>query len=95
MVASFRKLEALPAGSREAEAFAESLRAEIYSIVRNTDPGPQFRERLRAAMIREFGAGWNGGVFVRSDTNVEDLPGFTGAGPEPDAVQHRRLSTTS
>ena len=43
-------------------------------------PGPRFRERLRAAMAREFGAGFNGGVFIRSDTNVEDLPGFTGAG---------------
>ena len=31
-------------------------------------------------MAREFGADFKGGVFVRSDTNVEDLPGFTGAG---------------
>lgn len=80
MVESFRQLESLPAGSAEAARFGEALRAEIYSIVRNTDPGPRFRERLRAAMAREFGAGFNGGVFIRSDTNVEDLPGFTGAG---------------
>jgi hypothetical protein len=80
MVESFRKLESLPAGSKEADAYAEALRAEIYAIVRNTDPGPRFREGLRAAMAREFGPGFNGGVFVRSDTNVEDLPGFTGAG---------------
>jgi hypothetical protein len=80
MVEGFRKLESLPAGSPEAAAYGESLRAEIYAIVRNTDPGPQFRERLRAAMTKEFGPKWNGGVFIRSDTNVEDLPGFTGAG---------------
>jgi hypothetical protein len=80
MVDSFRQLEALPAGSRAANDFGEKLRAEIYSIVRNTDPGPEFRQRLRAAMAKEFGANFNGGVFVRSDTNVEDLPGFTGAG---------------
>jgi hypothetical protein len=80
MVESFRRLEALPAGSPEATAFAENLRAEIYSIIINTDPGPKFREGLRAAMAREFGADFRGGVFVRSDTNVEDLPGFTGAG---------------
>ncbi|HWS14345.1 MAG TPA: PEP/pyruvate-binding domain-containing protein [Rhodocyclaceae bacterium] len=80
MVESFRRLEALPAGSREAAEFAEKLRAEIYSIIINTDPGPKFREGLRAAMAREFGADFSGGVFVRSDTNVEDLPGFTGAG---------------
>ncbi len=80
MVESFRKLESLPPGSKEAEASGEKLRAEIYSIVRNTDPGPKFREGLRAAMAKEFGRDFNGGVFVRSDTNVEDLPGFTGAG---------------
>lgn len=80
MVESFRKLEAMPSGSPEAEAFGEALRAEIYATIRNADPGPDFRRRLRAAMEREFGAGFNGGVFIRSDTNVEDLPGFTGAG---------------
>ena len=80
MVESFRKLEGMPAGSREAAAFAENLRAEIYSTILKTDPGPQFRDQLRAAMAKEFGADFRGGVFVRSDTNVEDLPGFTGAG---------------
>lgn len=80
MVERFRQLEALPAGSAEAARASEALRAEIHAIVRNTDPGPQFRERLRAAMAREFGADFKGGVFIRSDTNVEDLPGFTGAG---------------
>lgn len=80
MVDSFRQLEALPAGSAEAARFSEQLRAEIYRVVSTTDPGPQFRERLRAAMARELGANFNGGVFIRSDTNVEDLPGFTGAG---------------
>ncbi len=80
MVESFRALEALPAGSANARAFGEKLRAEIYTIVSTTDPGPQFRARLRAAMNKAFGAKFRGGVFIRSDTNVEDLPGFTGAG---------------
>jgi len=80
MVASLRNLEALPPGSPEAADQAEKLRAEIYSTIRNTDPGPEFRKQLRAAMAKEFGADFKGGVFVRSDTNVEDLPGFTGAG---------------
>ena len=80
MVESFRKLETLPAGSREAQQFAEQLRAEIYSTIIRTDPGLQFREQLRAAMAKEFGPNFRGGVFIRSDTNVEDLPGFTGAG---------------
>jgi hypothetical protein len=80
MVASFRKLESLPAGSAEAARYGEALRAEIYDIVAKTDPGPQFRERLREAMVKEFGSTSGFGVFIRSDTNVEDLPGFTGAG---------------
>jgi hypothetical protein len=80
MVESFRTLEAMPAGSREGAEYAERLRAEIYSTILKTDPGPQFGTQLRAAMAKEFGADFSGGVFVRSDTNVEDLPGFTGAG---------------
>jgi len=46
----------------------------------NADPGEEFRERLKAAMAETFGPDGTYGVFVRSDTNVEDLPGFTGAG---------------
>jgi hypothetical protein len=80
MVERFRRLESLPAGSAEARDYGEKLRAEIYAIVSNTDPGPQFRARLRAAMNKTFGPNFRGGVFIRSDTNVEDLPGFTGAG---------------
>jgi phosphoenolpyruvate synthase/pyruvate phosphate dikinase len=80
MSSEFRRLEALPPGSPEEQRASESLRAEIFDVIRTTDPGPGFRTRLRAAMDREFGADFTGGVFVRSDTNVEDLPGFTGAG---------------
>jgi hypothetical protein len=80
MSAEFRRIEAMPQGSAEEQAASEALRAEIYDTVRTTDPGPEFRRRLREAMNREFGAEFRGGVFVRSDTNVEDLPGFTGAG---------------
>lgn len=80
MVGQFRALEALPAGAPATAQASEKLRAEIYRHVRTTDPGPAFREHLKAAMAREFGADFKGGVFVRSDTNVEDLPGFTGAG---------------
>jgi hypothetical protein len=80
MTAEFRRIEAMPQGSPEEHDASDALRAEIYDIVRTTDPGPEFRRRLRDAMDRDFGADFRGGVFVRSDTNVEDLPGFTGAG---------------
>jgi phosphoenolpyruvate synthase/pyruvate phosphate dikinase len=39
-----------------------------------------FEQRFRARLEQTFGADGSFGVFVRSDTNVEDLPGFTGAG---------------
>jgi hypothetical protein len=80
MSAEFRKLGSIPPNSPEELRASEALRAEIYDIIRTTNPEPEFRRRLRAAMNREFGPGFRGGVFVRSDTNVEDLPGFTGAG---------------
>ena len=53
---------------------------QIQQWIVNADPGREFRDRLRAAMEQTFGPDGTYGVFVRSDTNVEDLPGFTGAG---------------
>ena len=80
MVGEFEKLGTLPAGSPEEQRASEALRAELYDLIRTTDPGPEFRRGLKEAMDRELGPDFDGGVFVRSDTNVEDLPGFTGAG---------------
>ena len=57
----------------------ESFRAELYDIIVNTDIGDHYRNELRKAMNNTFG-NTSEGVFIRSDTNVEDLPGFTGAG---------------
>ncbi len=54
--------------------------ARLRQWIQTHDPGPEFRARLRAALASEFGADGSYGAFVRSDTNVEDLPGFTGAG---------------
>jgi phosphohistidine swiveling domain-containing protein len=56
--------------------FLEQIRKWIVQA----DPGEEFRTQLRAAMQDTFGPDGTYGVFVRSDTNVEDLPGFTGAG---------------
>jgi len=78
MVDEFRRIEALPEAQRDPQY--EKLRAELYDLIRNTDPGPAFRESLRREMQRAFGTVDGVGVFIRSDTNVEDLPGFTGAG---------------
>ncbi len=78
MVSEYRRIEQLPAAAQDAEY--EKLRAAIYGLIRNTDPGTAFRDGLRQNMQRTFGTVDGVGVFIRSDTNVEDLPGFTGAG---------------
>lgn len=52
------------------------IRAWILSV----DLAPTFLAALKQKMADEFGEEGSYGVFVRSDTNVEDLPGFTGAG---------------
>jgi hypothetical protein len=77
MVDRYAALAEMPAD--EAAAATNRFRAELYDIILNTEPSTDFRDRLRQAMIDTFGTAEEG-VFVRSDTNVEDLPGFTGAG---------------
>jgi hypothetical protein len=54
--------------------------ARLRKWIQTSDPGTEFRERLEAALASQAGTHRRHGVFVRSDTNVEDLPGFTGAG---------------
>jgi len=54
--------------------------AKLRHWIETCDPGPEFRTQLREALDANFGADGSFGVFIRSDTNVEDLPGFTGAG---------------
>jgi hypothetical protein len=61
------------------EATARFLK-QVRNWIIQTDPGHEFRDRLRVEMKKLFGPDNTYGVFVRSDTNVEDLPGFTGAG---------------
>lgn len=64
------------AQQRARRAFLTKLRNWITTA----DPGTDFRQRLKGAMQQVFGTDGSYAVFVRSDTNLEDLPGFTGAG---------------
>jgi len=79
MASEFRRIEAMPHGPAQ-DAEYEKLRAAIYHRIVTTDPGPAFRAALARNMQQVFGTVDGVGVFIRSDTNVEDLPGFTGAG---------------
>ncbi len=80
MTGQYRRLESLPAGNEERILATENFRAELYDIVLTTAVDPGLQQALRLAIEETFGPGETPGLFIRSDTNVEDLPGFTGAG---------------
>ncbi len=80
MVGRYRALAQMPAGSDARIAATEAFRGKLYDWIRNADAGASFRKTLKQALVKAFGKDGSYGVFVRSDTNVEDLPGFTGAG---------------
>jgi len=80
MVKNYRELEALPADDPQTAARTEAFRAELYDLIAGTRPSTAFVDGLHAALRSAFGSDDPPGLFVRSDTNVEDLAGFTGAG---------------
>ncbi len=80
MVGEYRRLETMPEGSAERQSATEAFRAELQDWIASAQPDKDFRLRLAQTLEDTFGADGSYGVFVRSDTNVEDLPGFTGAG---------------
>ncbi|MDJ0860733.1 MAG: PEP/pyruvate-binding domain-containing protein [Gammaproteobacteria bacterium] len=80
MRGEYRRLESLPPGSKRRAQETDAFRQRLQTWVRNADPGEAFRSALRDKLEAVFGADGSYGVFIRSDTNVEDLPGFTGAG---------------
>jgi phosphoenolpyruvate synthase/pyruvate phosphate dikinase len=75
--ALIRSLAAEP--DRQRQASGQFL-ARMRTRIEQADLGEDFSRTLRAAMEHAFGPDGSYGVFVRSDTNVEDLPGFSGAG---------------
>jgi phosphoenolpyruvate synthase/pyruvate phosphate dikinase len=77
------KLDRAYARHRAGELDDAGLAAEIAAVceqVAAIELQPGFAAELDAVMAEVFGVPGSYGVFVRSDTNVEDLPGFTGAG---------------
>ncbi len=73
-------IQALEKHPQEQELVTRQFLQRIHEWIVNADPGEDFRDRLKTAMDETFGPDGTYGLFVRSDTNVEDLPGFTGAG---------------
>ena len=75
---NYKTLEKL-SGDKKAK-FREQFLQELRDWFLTVELSPEFVADLKQKMQHEFGADGNYGVFVRSDTNVEDLAGFTGAG---------------
>lgn len=86
-------LQELQAAYREADRMRDEGVAEVevdahmFRALEHTRTGiielewlPEVRNAIISAVEEAFGPDLGGGVFVRSDTNVEDLPQFSGAG---------------
>jgi phosphohistidine swiveling domain-containing protein len=58
----------------------QALLKTFRSWFETLPPNPEKLAAFHEALLQHFGPDGTYGVFVRSDTNVEDLPGFTGAG---------------
>ncbi|NNL99597.1 MAG: hypothetical protein HKO62_02520 [Gammaproteobacteria bacterium] len=80
MVQSYAALARMEAGSPAHDRATETFRQRLENWLLEADPGDAFWARLDEALTAVFGPDGSFGVFVRSDTNVEDLPNFTGAG---------------
>ena len=77
--AEYRRLGQIADPDRRRRETRETL-GRLRAWIAQTSLPTGFRQTLRDALIDTFGDADTGGVFVRSDTNVEDLPGFSGAG---------------
>jgi len=79
-LAEAEKMRRAFASASEVRNFIYPRLARIREAIRATPLDPGVERSLAARMQEMFGPEGSYGVFVRSDTNAEDLPGFTGAG---------------
>lgn len=80
MLSQYAMLRKMIPGSKTREAATESFLERLRAFIMHAELDSEFKQKLQIAMEEMFGKDGAYGVFVRSDTNVEDLPGFTGAG---------------
>ncbi len=64
----------------ERDRRAREMLAVVRGWFKTLPPNPEKLAAFRQSLRENFGPDGSYGVFVRSDTNVEDLAGFTGAG---------------
>ena len=80
MKSEYEAIDALADRPAEKQKRITKFLSRLRAWIANADVGSEFRDSLRSTLQTQFGPDGTYGVFVRSDTNVEDLPGFTGAG---------------
>jgi len=80
MKENYDAIEAAASSPKKQQEMVVSFLGRLRSWILAVELPVEFEARLRTALDEQFGADGSFGVFVRSDTNVEDLPGFTGAG---------------
>jgi hypothetical protein len=80
MVGTYKRLGPIDVANAEQARAYEEFRAELYDLILKVPLGQAFEQQLSQVLREVFGEGTLPGLFVRSDTNVEDLAGFTGAG---------------
>jgi hypothetical protein len=80
MKAQYSIIQSMPSDSDMQKRFVRIFLLRLQRWIEKAVPDLKFIQSLRQKMRQVFGEDKSFGVFVRSDTNVEDLPGFTGAG---------------
>lgn len=78
--AEAERMRAAGASPAEVSRFIYPRLAHFREVIQGMAFLPAFEKELLARMKGAFGTEGSYGVFVRSDTNAEDLPEFTGAG---------------
>ncbi|MCB0335602.1 MAG: hypothetical protein KDD62_04830, partial [Bdellovibrionales bacterium] len=76
----YQAIATFQGGAVERQQFVSQVLSTIRTTLLSLEFGPTFIAELKEKMETTFGPDGSYGVFVRSDTNVEDLPNFTGAG---------------
>jgi hypothetical protein len=82
------------AAQSDVDRYINPRLAQIRKAIQTISLLPEFEQELADKMREAFGAEGTYGVFVRSDTNAEDLPEFTGAGLNltvPNQVGNRQV----
>lgn len=80
MKSEYTKIAKMPEDSTEQIEYVGKFLNRLQNWIIKARLDPDFVKALKTQMDQIFGKDGSYGVFVRSDTNVEDLPGFTGAG---------------